>query len=154
MYAGHSGGGALLTQLFLGSFPFHAALMAAGERLTAPVGLTAARWQVLSAVARAERPMTVAAIARQMGLTRQAVQRLAGELVAGGFAYFCDNPQHKRARLLSLTPQGRSAFADMVAAQVPWVNALASRMDLDQIRSAVAVLSQLTIDLEQSARAK
>ena len=68
VYKGHSKTGAALTDLFLVSFPFYGALMAAGGRLTHDVGLTAARWQVLSATARSDRPEPVANVARTWDL--------------------------------------------------------------------------------------
>lgn len=144
MYAGHSSRGAALTRLVLSAFPFHAGLMAAGERLTAPVGLTSARWQVLSQACRADPPETVSGVARAMGLTRQAVQRLANELAAAGFLAFENNPQHKRAALLVPTDRGRSAFAAMLERQVPWVNALSADMDEGEIIRAAAVIERLT----------
>ncbi len=48
----------------------------AGDQLLAEFGLTSARWQVLGAVALSGAPQPVASIARNMGLTRQAVQRV------------------------------------------------------------------------------
>ena len=57
-----------------------------GNRLGAGAGLTSARWQVLAALALAGRPLTVAQIARTMGLSRQSVQRLVDEARAGHVA--------------------------------------------------------------------
>lgn len=54
----------------------------AGERLTSEIGLTTVRWQVLGAVLH--EPLTVSAVARDMGLTRQSVQRTADLLVEQG----------------------------------------------------------------------
>ena len=56
-------------------------------------------------------PLTVAAVARRMGLRRQSVQRTADLLVADGVAAYVDNPADKRARLLTLTTSGPSRAA-------------------------------------------
>ena len=149
VYKGHSTKGAALTELFLVSFPYHGALMAAGERLTVDVGLTAARWQVLSTIARADRPEPVANVARIMGLARQSVQRSADELERSGLITFGSNPHHKRAPLTLLTHKGRMAFDEITRKQVPWVNALARDFDAGAIVAAVGLLKALREKLEQ-----
>ena len=77
------------------------------EDLARPVGLTAARWQVLGAVLR--EPLTVSGIARAMGITRQSVQRIADLLVEQGLAEYVDNPAHRRAKLVRVTDDGVAA---------------------------------------------
>ena len=143
VYRGHSSGADKLTLFFLESFRFHGALMAAGERLAAPVGLTAARWQVLSTIARAKQPETVANIGRIMGLTRQGVQRIVNELVAGGMLRIATNPNHKRASLIRLTDMGQKAFVSITDRQVPWANALAAELDDDKIDVARLLMATL-----------
>ncbi|MCB1885892.1 MAG: MarR family transcriptional regulator [Geminicoccaceae bacterium] len=140
--------GAALTDLFLAAFPFQGALMAAGERLAGGVGLTAARWQVLSVVARAGRPETVANVARIMGLARQSVQRTANELEKAGLVAFGPNPHHRRASLVHLTDEGQGAFDAIDAAQVPWANALAEGLDGGDIAAAARLLRTLRGRLE------
>jgi len=132
-----------MTDLILETFRLHGALLAAGDRLTGPVGLTSARWQVLSSVARATHPAPVAHVAREMGLTRQAVQRIADHLVADGLLSYQDNPHHKRAALVVVTARGRTAFEAVTARQVPWVNALARGVAHDEIAAATDVLRRL-----------
>ena len=70
---------AQVTALVLATFRANGALIAAGDMLTAPFGLSSARWQVLGAVALAGQALTVPQVARNMGLTRQSVQRLVDE---------------------------------------------------------------------------
>ena len=60
------------TAVVLEIFRVNGLLLAAGNKVAAQEGLTAARWQVLGAVALAGQPLTVPQIARRMGLTRQA----------------------------------------------------------------------------------
>jgi len=95
------------------------AFLAAGDRLVEPLGLTSARWQVIGAVSLAGQPQTVPSIARAMGLTRQAVQRLVNELVADGLIEGRPNPAHRRANLFALTDLGEAAVADASARQAP-----------------------------------
>ncbi|ROO89152.1 DNA-binding MarR family transcriptional regulator [Actinocorallia herbida] len=89
-------------------FRLNGLFLEASERLASPVGLTAARWQVLGAVVSS--PLTVSDIARAMGITRQSVQRVAALLVEDGLAEYLPNPSHKRAHLLRPTDRGHAAL--------------------------------------------
>ncbi len=73
--------GEAATDVFCATFRAKTLLLEAGDRLGAPEGLTSARWQVLGAIALAERPLTVPQIARRMGLTRQSVHAIVQRLV-------------------------------------------------------------------------
>src|SRR5215470_18369283 len=86
-------------------------LLATGSQLAAQEGLTAARWQVLGAVALAGRPLTVPQIARRMGLTRQAVQATVNQLHRDTLIETSDNPDHRRSPLINLTERGRQKYA-------------------------------------------
>jgi DNA-binding MarR family transcriptional regulator len=114
---------------------------AAGEALAKPAGQTLARWLVLEAVQ--DGPATVAQIARQMHLARQGVQRLADVLVRDGLAVYEPNPAHRRAKLLRLTPQGRSALRTVQAAQLRWADALGAELGEADLRQASAVLERV-----------
>ena len=114
---------------------------AAGEALAKPAGQTLARWLVLEAVQ--DGPASVAQIARQMHLARQGVQRLADVLVRDGLAVYEPNPAHRRAKLLRLTPQGRSALRTVQAAQRSWADALGAELGEADLRQASAVLERV-----------
>ena len=79
-----------LNDLVLSIFWLNGFFLDAADRLTAGSGLTTARWQVLGAVLH--EPLTVAAIARDMGLARQSVQRTADLLVEEGLCEYLPNP--------------------------------------------------------------
>ena len=116
-------------------------LCAAGDQLARPAGQTSARWQVLAA-AESE-PVTVAHIARSLGLARQSVQRVADGLVAEGLAGYQENPGHRRAKLLRLLPKGRAALRAIQAAQRPWADRLGMRIGEGELRRAAAILERL-----------
>src|SRR5262249_37827624 len=128
---------ALLTDVILEVFRVNGRLLAEGDRLVADLGLTSARWQVLGAVALAEAPMPVAWIARNMGLTRQAVQRIANELSDEGALAFADNPHHRRAKLVVLTDRGAKLYRTVEARRVPWAKALAEGISGRALAGAV-----------------
>ena len=79
-----------------------------GEAIAKLAGQTQARWQVMS-VATAGR-LSVAMIARRLGLTRQCVQRVADEIVAEELASYQPNPDHQRSPLLILTDDGQKVL--------------------------------------------
>ncbi|WP_347403868.1 MarR family winged helix-turn-helix transcriptional regulator [Mycobacterium sp. 236(2023)] len=123
------------------------ALRRIGETTAAAEGQTQARWQLLSVVS--ENPETVPRAARRLGVTRQAVQRVANELVDGGLAEFRTNPDHRTSPLLTLTPAGQKtlgAINDRARAHHRSV-----RRDIgdDEIRTARSVVRSLLRSLPQ-----
>ncbi len=137
-----------LTDLILETFRLNGRLLAAGDALVGDLGLTSARWQVVGAVAMAPVPLPVAHIARNMGLTRQTVQRTVNELEAAGFVRFALNPHHQRARLVLLNPRGEEIYEAARRRQQPWASALATGIPADTIESATALLRSLRLKLE------
>ena len=97
----------LLSDSALTAFRLNGQFLAVAEALAAPAGLTATRWQVLGAVL--SEPLSVSDIAREMGITRQSVQRTADLLAEQGLVTFRDNPAHRRAKLVDITEAGLSA---------------------------------------------
>lgn len=140
-----------LSALFIDIFRANAQLVAAGDQLVAPLGLTSARWQVLGTVAMAPIPQPVAHIAREMGLARQSVQRLVNELVEAGLAELKDNPHHRRAKLVVLSAKGRETFSAIHKLQRPWVDTLAQGLDANEITVAANLLQTLRARLERGS---
>lgn len=137
---GYSAAGSSMTALWLEVFRLNGLLLGHGDRLVADLGLTSARWQVLGAAALATGELTVSAISRRMGLTRQAVQRTINELVGSGHVTMVDNPRDKRARLVRLTRSGHDAYEAAIARQVPWANAVADNVTAADLATIVAHL--------------
>jgi DNA-binding MarR family transcriptional regulator len=113
----------------------------AGEALAKPAGQTLARWLVLETVQ--DVPATVAQIARTLHLARQGVQRLADLLVRDGLAAYENNPAHRRAKLLRITPQGRTALRTIQTAQAAWADTLGARIGEAELRQASILLDQV-----------
>lgn len=143
---GRSEAGEEATRLILETFRLNGLLLTAGDRLAKELGLTSARWQVLGSIWDEAR--TVSGIARHMGLARQSVQRTALRLEADGFVGFADNPDHRRARLVSLTEKGVQALEELSRLQAEWVSGLAAEMPPANIRIARGVMRGLVNRLE------
>jgi DNA-binding MarR family transcriptional regulator len=80
-----------------------------GEAIAQVAGQTQARWHVMWMAASGH--LSVAMIARRLGLARQSVQRTADAIVADGLANYEPNPDHQRSPLFTLTARGREALA-------------------------------------------
>jgi DNA-binding MarR family transcriptional regulator len=89
-------------------FELAGALRRDGEATAKLAGQTQARWQVMWIAATGR--LSVAMIARRLGLARQSVQRVADAIVADGHATFEPNPDHQRSPLLILTHDGQAVL--------------------------------------------
>ncbi|HZF42269.1 MAG TPA: MarR family transcriptional regulator [Sphingomonadaceae bacterium] len=140
-----------LDELILETFRFHGLLIAAGDALTRDLGLSSARWQVLGAVGKSEVAPSLSAIARTMGLSRQAVRRVVNELEAEGMVETKANPANRRLRLVFLTAAGRSAHDKANAKQVPWAERLAEGIVAESLLTAAKVMRDIRQQLEANA---
>jgi DNA-binding MarR family transcriptional regulator len=140
-----------VADLIVSVFRLNGALIDTGNRLVADIGLTSAWWQVLGALDLSPVPLPVAHIARNMGLSRQAVQRVADLLAEKGLVRFAVNPHHQRAKLVVLTAQGRAAVKDAEKRQRPWARDLMAGLSLERIATALEVLTHMNKHLAQAA---
>ncbi|MBY5347339.1 MarR family winged helix-turn-helix transcriptional regulator [Rhizobium leguminosarum] len=121
-------------------------LTSAGDRLAKPAGQTSARWQVLAAARRGG--MSVAQIARALGLARQGVQRLADVLESEGLIAYSDNPQHQRAKLVRLTAEGAARLGVIDVAQAGWADELGAAFTSAELDATRAVMARVMEMLE------
>jgi DNA-binding MarR family transcriptional regulator len=143
--------GDALSGLVVQVFRLDGALTAAGDALARPAGQTSARWRILAAVER--QPLSVAQIARAWSLARQSVQRIADALERDGLVGYEDNPGHRRAKLVKLTPAGAKALARIQAAQQAWANELGERIGAAELDAASETLARLLAALAETPRA-
>ncbi|MHC2572890.1 DNA-binding MarR family transcriptional regulator [Rhizobium leguminosarum] len=121
-------------------------LTAAGDQLAKPAGQTSARWQVLAAARRGG--MSVAQIARALGVARQGVQRLTDVLEGEGLIAYADNPQHQRAKLVRLTEEGAARLGVIEIAQAGWADGLGGAFASAELDAARAVMARVMEMLE------
>src|SRR6266487_818200 len=144
--------GGAATDVVLATFRISGLLLTVGSRLAALEGLTAARWQVLGAVALAERPLTVPQIARRMGLTRQAVQASVNLLLGDAMVETGENLDHRRSPLVRLTELGHQKYAAVDRRQIRWINELSAGLKLSDLENTARLLHELSDRLETMAR--
>ena len=94
--------------------------------------------------------VTVAGIAREMGITRQSVQRVADILAERGLARYLPNPAHRRAKLLTPTEQGRDAIARIGPGHAAAAGQLVKTLGEQSLADAVAALRSLSEALEEA----
>jgi DNA-binding MarR family transcriptional regulator len=93
--------------------------------------------------------LTVPQAARRLGITRQAAQRTANDLVGMELAEFAENPDHRVSRLFGLTGPGREVltaitkhaadFNARLEASVPRRELTATRRGVRALNSALGV---------------
>ena len=122
-----------MSELVVHVFRLNGLLTAAGDAMAEPTGQSTARWRVLAAIDHG--PMTVAQIARAWWLARQSVQRVADLLVDDGLAVYEDNPHHRRAKLVKITPKGAKVLRIVREAQRTWADELGAEIGEDTLRA-------------------
>jgi DNA-binding MarR family transcriptional regulator len=137
----------LLSRTALAVFRVHGQMLEVSEDLAGPVGLTAARWQVLGAVL--PEPLPVSGVARAMGLTRQGVQRIADLLVEQGLAEYRPNPAHQRAKLLAVTEAGREAVRRIQPGHREFAQRLAKQLGQEEFERVADALEKLIVALDE-----
>jgi DNA-binding MarR family transcriptional regulator len=145
---GRTAEGEAATEVILACFRANGLLLAAGDVLAADHGLTSARWQVVGAIALADRPLTVPQIGRRMGLTRQSVHATVDRLVSDGLVELVPNEDHRRSHLVRLTELGSEKFRAMQRLQATWVNGLARGLSVGDLETTGRVLGELCRRLE------
>lgn len=130
-----------LTELILETFRLNGRVLAAGDQLTKELGLSSALWQVLGAIDEA--PLPMAQIARNMGLARQSVRRTVNVLRGKGFVEFHENPNHRRAKLVALTKQGRAVLDQVTRIYSDWSNSIANDLSVSKLYEAVKIMRTL-----------
>jgi DNA-binding MarR family transcriptional regulator len=131
----------------LALFKLSGQMLAAGETLAQPAGITVAWWQVLGAVLG--QPRTAPDIARQMGITRQAVQRVANRLMEEGLLDTLPNPAHKRSPLLTPTQAGRDAVERIRPGQTAFSQRIARSFGRPEFEHLVAELQRMSAVIDE-----
>lgn len=129
-----------VTGLILETFRLNGHLLAAGDAHVADAGLTSVHWRVMRAIALFPAELPVAHIARNMRLTRQAVQQLASKMEREGLVRLAPNPHHQLAKLVLLAAHGQVACHAAMKRQVQWVRRLTRGLNMKEIETATAML--------------
>ncbi|WP_374946049.1 MarR family winged helix-turn-helix transcriptional regulator [Agreia sp.] len=142
-----------IDELLFEIFRVNDRLLAVGDSTVREVGLTSARWLVLGAIALAESPITVAQIARNMGLSRQAVQRSTNEMAQSGLVAIVENPQRRGSKMIALTSTGTAAYETALELwRSEWTAAMEEVLTEEEILGTMRILRRLRGLVQSKAR--
>lgn len=139
----HSPKRMLFLDLVLSVFRLNGLLIAEGDAMTERLGLTSARWKVIGVIALSNSGLTVPGIARVLGQSRQAVQRITDVMVEDGLLSYRSNPKHKRSLLVGLTDQGKHAYHLLREVQDPWAIKHTEDIPVEQLDLALQLVRRL-----------
>jgi DNA-binding MarR family transcriptional regulator len=137
----------LMRELALEIFKLNGLLLEEGARSTAGTVLTGQRLRVLGVLRRAAAPLTVPQVAREIGLARQSIQRLADLLVDDGLVEFRDNPGHATSRLLALSERGEAVYASLEVRIEDSNASMANGLGQAELEQALGLLRALSANL-------
>ncbi|MFA0313525.1 MarR family transcriptional regulator [Vibrio splendidus] len=141
--------GEVFTKIALEIFKVSGLLNAEGDKLTEELGLSSARWKVMGAIEKSDDLVTVSQIARIMGQSRQATQRVTDIMVKDGLLTWLDNPNHKKAKLVNMTEKGRDAYNRLDQKQEVWAESGAEGIERDELDKALSTLRKMAIFLDK-----
>jgi DNA-binding MarR family transcriptional regulator len=141
-----------VTKVIIAVFRINGRLLRAGDDLVQPLGLTGARWQMLGAVAKSERPLAAPQLADAMGVTRQGAQKQLDLLVESGLLEQRPNPDHVRSPVYALTTRGREKYQATMQLQRAWAARLTRGLTQGELEAAARVLLALECALQDDHR--
>ncbi|MAX09114.1 MAG: MarR family transcriptional regulator [Gammaproteobacteria bacterium] len=127
----------------LSVFRLNGLLIAQGDDMTEGLGLTHARWKVIGAIALSNNGLTVPGIARVLGQSRQAVQRITDVMVEDGLLEYHENPKHKRSVLVLLSNQGKEIYNTLREVQDPWAIDATQDIPVEELETALRLIRRL-----------
>lgn len=133
----------LFLDLVLSVFRLNGLLIAEGDTMTENLGLTSARWKVIGVIALSNAGLTVPGIARVLGQSRQAVQRLTDVMVEDGLLLYQSNPKHKRSVLVTLTEVGKEAYNQLREEQDPWAIRNTEDIPTEELETSLRLVRRL-----------
>lgn len=139
----HSPKRMLFLDLVLSVFRLNGLLVSEGDAMTEKLGLTSARWKVIGAIALSSNGLTVPGVARVLGQSRQAVQRITDVMVKDNLLAYHANPKHKRSVLVTLTDEGKDVYTLLREVQDPWAIENTEDIPIEELDSALRLIRRL-----------
>lgn len=139
----HSPKRVLFLDLVLSIFRLNGLLISEGDAMSSKLGLTHARWKVIGAIALSNAGLTVPGIARVLGQSRQAVQRITDVMVEDGLLKYQSNPKHKRSVLVTLSGKGKDVYNMLREVQDPWAIAATEDIPIEELETALRLVRRL-----------
>ena len=110
---------------------------------------TLPRFDLLAQLERAENGMVLGEISKRMMVSAGNLTALVERLVESGHITRTTSSADRRVQIITLTPFGRSAFADMAERHRAWLNNLFSDVSAEERDVLLAALARLKISVRQ-----
>ncbi|HEY8180687.1 MAG TPA: MarR family transcriptional regulator [Thermoanaerobaculia bacterium] len=112
--------------------------------------VTPQQWSILSMLAESDTPMTLAAIARKMMVSKQNMTGMMARLEQLGLAERHDDPKDLRSSRVQLTRRGRALVDKFRPAYQQWRERLGHDLPEREIAALTRTVDRLIAELEQA----
>jgi DNA-binding MarR family transcriptional regulator len=112
--------------------------------------VTPQQWSILSMLAASDAPMTLAAIARKMMVSKQNMTGMMARLEQLGLAERHDDPKDLRSSRVQLTRRGRALVDKFRPAYQQWRERLGHDLPEREIAALTRTVDRLIAELEQA----
>ncbi len=129
-------------------------LLDIGESMLAESKLTVSRSRVLGVVLDSPEPLSISDVARQLGLSRQAVLVLARKMETDRLIDCLPDPNGGRSVLLRATKAGRDEHVSANASQIKYFESLSDVLDKEQLGSTLPILQKLAQHIDDYSKRK
>lgn len=114
-----------------------------------PKGMELSHFSVLNHLAHSGDERTPAQLARTFHLTRGAMTNTLGKLEWAGWVHIRPDWDDARRKLVSISPAGKRARDDALAAMTPIITGLVDKVGSDKVRAVIPVLRELRLQLSE-----
>ena len=113
--------------------------------------ITPQQWSVLSALSAEETPVTLVALSRRLGVTKQNMTGMMSRLEQLGFTERNDDPQDLRSSRVALTRRGRALVERVRPADDAWLSSIGGGAVSDrELQTLVRSIERLIEGLEKA----
>lgn len=114
-------------------------------------GITPQQWSVLSILEVSDGPMTLAAIARELSVSKQNMTGMIDRLQQLGLAERADDPEDLRSARVELTRRGRGVLEKMASSYAEWQGSVASEFSERELKALAKTINRLIERLESQS---
>lgn len=112
------------------------------RRLRDTFDVTLPRFDLMSQLYRAPKPMTLGELSQRLMVSNGNVTGLVDRLVEQGLLSRRPSPKDRRAQLVSLTAEGRRFFRAMARANGDWIADMLADLSSDEIETLLLLLAK------------
>jgi DNA-binding MarR family transcriptional regulator len=113
------------------------------ERMRRDFGGTLPRFDVMAALSRNERGMTMTELSRRLMVSNGNVTGIIDRLVAEGMVIRIRNEEDRRATFVRLTHEGAQRFEAMAAAHEVWINEILEHVGREETDTMIELLGNI-----------